>query len=109
MNGRTAATEGEGMNAQGKWNIIIKTPMGERAGVLDVNVQGDRFTGSLSDAEHFAPISDGRIEGNRLRWSARITRPMKMNFKFTATVEADRIQGSARHLLGSAQFSGSRA
>ncbi|HLW25274.1 MAG TPA: hypothetical protein VKT22_13020 [Steroidobacteraceae bacterium] len=96
------------MNAQGKWNIVIRTPAGERAGVLDLKVEGDRFTGSLSDAEYYAPINDGRIEGNRLRWSARITKPMKMNFKFTATVEADRIEGSAHHLLISARFSGSR-
>jgi hypothetical protein len=97
------------MSVEGKWNIVIKTPMGDRAGVLDLKVQGEHLSGSLSDAEYHAPIEDGRVEGNRLRWSARITKPMKLRFKFTATVEADRIQGSARHLLGSADFSGTRA
>jgi hypothetical protein len=97
------------MNAQGKWKIIIKTPMGERAGVLDLKVEGDRLTGSLSNEKYHAPITDGRIEGNRLHWSARITQPMRMSLKFTATIEADRIEGSARHLLGSAHFSGTRA
>ncbi len=58
------------------------------------------LTGSLSDAEHYAAISDGKVEGNQLSWSAKVTKPMRMSFKFTATVEADRISGAAKHLLG---------
>ena len=61
---------------------------------------GKTLTGSLSDAEHHVAISDGRIEGNRLSWSAKITKPMRLSFKFTATVDEDRISGAARHLLG---------
>jgi len=34
---------------------------------------------------------------------------MRMSLKFTATVEADRISGSAKHLLGKATFTGTRA
>ncbi len=33
---------------QGKWNITIKTPMGEKAGVLELQVEGNTLTGSLS-------------------------------------------------------------
>jgi hypothetical protein len=93
----------------GKWNITIKTPMGDKSGVLDLSVSGNTLTGSLSDGEHHVVISDGRIEGNKLSWKAKITKPMRMSFKFTATVEQDRISGDARHLLGSAPFSGTRA
>jgi hypothetical protein len=96
------------MRAQGKWNITINTPMGDKSGVLDLKVDGDRLTGSLSDADHFATISDGRIEGNQLKWSAKITKPMRLSFKFTATVDADHIRGEAKHLFGSAPFSGTR-
>ena len=94
---------------QGKWNITIKTPMGDKLGVLDLKTEGTMLTGSLSDAEHFAAISDGKVEGNKLSWSAKITKPMRMSFKFTATVEADRISGAAKHLLGKATFTGTRA
>lgn len=94
---------------QGKWNITIKTPMGDKSGVLDLKTEGTILTGSLSDAEHFAAISDGKVEGNKLSWSAKITKPMRMSFKFTATVEADRISGAAKHLLGKATFTGTRA
>jgi hypothetical protein len=94
---------------QGKWNITIKTPMGDKTGVLELKMEGTELTGSLSDAEHFAPISDGKVAGNKLSWSAKITKPMKMNFKFTATVEGDQISGAAKHLLGKATFTGTRA
>jgi hypothetical protein len=94
---------------QGKWNITIKTPMGDKSGVLDLTVSGKTLTGSLSDAEHHVAISDGRVEGNKLSWKAKITKPMRLSFKFSAIVEQDRISGDARHLLGNATFSGTRA
>lgn len=94
---------------QGKWNITIKTPMGDKSGVLELKIDGATLTGSLSDADHHAEISDGRVMGNKLSWSAKITNPMRMNFKFTAVVEADRISGAAKYLLGKATFTGTRA
>ena len=94
---------------QGKWNIMIKTPMGDKSGVLELEAEGTALTGSLSDGEHYAAISDGKVVGNKLSWSAKITKPMRMSFKFTATVEADRITGDAKHLLGKATFTGTRA
>jgi hypothetical protein len=93
---------------QGKWHITIKTPMGDKSGVLELQVSGKTLTGSLSDAEHHVAISDGRVEGNKLSWKAKITKPMRLSFKFSAIVEQDRISGDARHLLGSATFSGTR-
>jgi hypothetical protein len=94
---------------QGKWNITIKTPVGDKSGVLELKTEGTTLTGSMSDADHFAPISDGKVVGNELSWSAKLTKPMRMSLKFTATVEADRISGAAKHLLGKATFTGTRA
>ncbi len=93
---------------QGKWNVTIKTPMGDRSGVLELHVDGKTLTGSLSDGDHHVAISDGKIDGNKLSWKAKITQPMQLSFKFTAIVDADRISGAARHMLGSATFTGTR-
>jgi hypothetical protein len=93
---------------QGKWNITINTPLGARSGVLELLVSGKTLTGSLSDAEHHIAISDGKIEGNQLSWQAKISKPMRLSLKFNAIVEEDRISGAARHMLGSATFSGTR-
>ena len=35
---------------QGKWNITIKTPMGDKSGVLELKAEGTALTGSLSYA-----------------------------------------------------------
>lgn len=94
---------------EGKWNITLKTPVGDRTGVLEFATNGTTLTGSMSDGEHFAVISDGLVNGNRLSWSAKITKPMRLNLKFSAVIDADKISGSARHLLGNATFSGTRA
>jgi hypothetical protein len=94
---------------EGKWNIVLKTPMGERRGVLELATAGATLTGSMTDGEHVAVISDGRVDGNRLSWSAKLTKPMRMSLKINAQVDQDRISGSARHLFGSATFSGERA
>jgi hypothetical protein len=94
---------------QGKWNITLKTPMGDKSGVLDLKVEGTTLTGSLSDADHHVEISDGKLEGNTLYWSAKVSSPMNMKFKFTATVDEDRISGVAKHMLGKATFTGTRA
>ena len=93
----------------GKWNVTIKTPAGDKSGVLELNPEGTTLTGSISGPDHFAEINDGKIDGNQLSWSAKITKPMRLSLKFTATVEADRISGAAKHLLGKATFTGSRA
>jgi len=93
---------------QGRWNITIATPMGDKSGVLELRVDGSTVSGSLSDADHHVEISNGKIEGNRLSWHAKITKPMRLSFKFTAVVEENRISGAARHMLGSAPFTGTR-
>lgn len=95
-------------SAQGRWRITLDTPMGVRSGVLELKVDGDRLSGSLSDGEHNVEISDGRVQGDQLHWSAKIQKPMRLSFKFTARVQGDRIEGAARHMLGSATFSGDR-
>jgi hypothetical protein len=94
---------------EGKWNITIKTPMGDKSGVLELKVDGNKLSGSLSDADHHVPISDGEVAGNRLTWKAKITKPMRLSFKFSALIEEDRISGSAHHMLGTASFAGNRA
>lgn len=94
---------------QGKWNIRIKTPMGERSGVLELGVDGNTLTGSMHHADHSVLISNGTIDGNRLSWSAKITKPVRLSFKFTATVEGNHISGAARNMLGNATFTGTRA
>ncbi len=97
------------MTAQGKWNITVKTPVGDKQGVLELRVDGSSLSGRISNPDYVVDFSNGIVHGDRLEWSAKLDKPMRMTLKFTATVDADRIEGKAKHLLGSASFSGTRA
>lgn len=96
------------MTAQGKWNVTIDTPVGQKTGVLELVTDGLAVSGSLYDADHRVEISDGTIAGNQLTWSVKITRPMRLSLKFTARIDGDQIEGVAKHLLGKATFRGTR-
>lgn len=96
------------MSAAGRWNITLNTPMGPQSGVLELVAEGSTLTGWMSNGEHRIAVEDGRADGERLTWSAKLTKPMRMNLKITASVTASSIEGEARHLLGRAKFSGTR-
>ncbi|HEX3845906.1 MAG TPA: hypothetical protein VHV81_00880 [Steroidobacteraceae bacterium] len=98
-----------GAGIQGKWNVTIEAPGGDRSGVLELATAGGSLTGFMTDGKHRVPIADGRVNGNELQWTARITKPMSMSLKFTATVAGDEIEGTAKHFLGAARFRGRRA
>ncbi len=97
------------MSVLGKWNIVLKSPVGDHAGVLDFTLDGANLSGTLSNDEHRIAFSGGKIDGNILKWSAELKKPMALKFKFTATIDGDRISGTAHHWLGSATFTGTRA
>jgi hypothetical protein len=99
----------EGDDVQGKWQVTIETPAGERSGFLELTSDGRSLTGFMSDGERRVPIADGRVDGNELYWSAKITKPMSLTLKFTAKVREDEIDGVAKHFLGTARFRGRRA
>ena len=55
-------------------------------------------------------ITNGRIDGNNLSWSAKITSPMPMTLDFTGAVDGDKLSGSVKAgSFGSFPFTGTRA
>ena len=43
----------------GKWNVTIKTPAGDKSGVLELKTEGMTLTGTMSGPDHSVEISDG--------------------------------------------------
>ena len=97
------------MSALGKWNILLKSPVGDHSGVLELGLDGANLSGTISSDEHRIAFSGGKVDGNTLKWTAELKKPMALKFKFSATVEGDRISGSVHHWLGSGTFTGNRA
>jgi hypothetical protein len=98
------------MSADGNWNLVISTPMGERQATLSLKADGAVLKGSQAADGNSAEIFDGTINGNDVAWKVSITSPMEMTLEFTGTVSGDAISGSVKlGMFGDSSFSGTRA
>lgn len=97
------------MSASGKWDVTMNTPMGAQKGVLDITVEGDGLSGTMTGAQGALQLDNGKANGNDLSWTANMTQPMPMTLEFSATVDGDAISGNVKlGAFGTASFSGSR-
>ena len=98
------------MAVDGKWNITIKTPMGDQTGVLTLKQEGDALTGDMSGSAGAAPIENGKVDGDTLSWHAKVTSPMPITLEFEGSIEGDGISGNVKlGAFGSSTFSGTAA
>jgi hypothetical protein len=97
------------MAVDGKWEIVINSPMGAQKATLDIATNGSTLTGTQQAAQGSGPLENGKVDGNTLSWSAKITNPMPLTLDFTGTVEGDKLSGSVKAgAFGSFPFTGSR-
>jgi hypothetical protein len=98
------------MSADGKWNVTIATPMGDQKGVLDVQSDGVKLTGTANAMGNSVAIEDGAVNGDKMTFSVEITTPMKMKLDFDLTTSGDDIAGTVKAgMFGSLKVNGSRA
>jgi hypothetical protein len=97
------------MSADGNWNLVISTPMGERQATLSVKAEGAVLKGSQAAEGNSAEIFDGEVDGDTIVWKVSITNPMPMTLVFSGTVRGDGISGTVVFgAFGSSSFSGTR-
>lgn len=84
------------MSVAGTYECITKTPMGDQKSDVTIKVDGDTFTGSNVGAMGSMDLEDGKLDGNTLTWSMKMTVPMPMTLEGTATVEGDVLTGSVK-------------
>lgn len=97
------------MAVDGKWEITINSPLGAQKATLDLKTDGASLTGSQQAAQGSGPVENGKVDGNSLSWSAKISSPMPMTLDFTGTVEGDKLSGSVKAgSFGSFPFTGGR-
>ena len=97
------------MSADGSWNLVIKSPMGDQTSTLTLQAEGATLTGSMSGANGASTVENGRAEGDQLSWTAKITNPMPLTLEFSGKVSGDSLAGSVNlGAFGSAPFSGAR-
>ena len=84
------------MSLAGTYECITKTPMGDQKSDVTINVDGDTFTGSNVGAMGSMELEDGKVDGNKLTWSMKMTVPMPMTLEGEATVDGDTLTGSVK-------------
>jgi hypothetical protein len=98
------------MAVNGKWNLAIKTPMGEQKGVLTLEEAGGKLTGQMSGAMGAVPIENGRVEGDRIKWNAKVTSPMPITLEFDGKLEGANLNGNVKlGAFGTSTFTGAAA
>jgi hypothetical protein len=97
------------MAVDGKWEIVINSPLGAQKAQIELAANGATLTGSQQAAQGSGPLENGKVDGNNVSWSAKITSPMPMTLDFTGTVDGDKLSGSVKAgSFGSFPFTGTR-
>src|SRR6201996_1140870 len=97
------------MAIDGNWEITINSPMGAQKARLKLTPSGGALSGTQHAQGSPQPVANGKVDGNKVSWSANITTPMPMTLEFTGAVDGDAIKGSVKAgSFGSFPFSGAR-
>ena len=84
------------MSVAGTYECVTKTPMGDQKSDVTINVDGDTFTGTNVGAMGSMDLEGGKVDGNKLTWSMKMTVPMPMTLEGEATVDGDTLTGSVK-------------
>ena len=97
------------MSVAGTYECVTKTPMGDQKSDVTIVVNGDTFTGTNSGQMGSMEMENGKVDGNKLTWSMKMTVPMPMTLEGEATVDGDTITGNVKAgAFGSFPLSGTR-
>jgi hypothetical protein len=98
------------MAVDGKWNITMSTPMGERKATLNLTSSGGTLTGTQGDDTGSAEIFEGTVSADDVAWKLSITNPMPLTLAFTGKVAGDSMSGQMGiGVMGNFPFTATRA
>jgi hypothetical protein len=110
LDARLISLQESSMAVDGKWEIVINSPLGAQKATLDIATNGGALTGTQTAQQGSGPLENGKVDGNTVSWSAKITTPMPLTLDFTGTVDGDKLSGSVKAgSFGSFPFTGGRA
>ena len=100
------------MTANGTWDLVVKSPMGDQASKLILEVEGSSLTGSMSTGAATFVIENGVADpdGPNVSWTANISSPMAMTLEFSGKVDGDMLHGGVKlGAFGMSDFKATRA
>ena len=98
------------MTLAGTWNVVMKTPMGDRQVVMVLAQDGESLSGTMEADDNTIDIQEGKVADDRGTWKADLTQPMPITLEFDVGVEGDALDGTVKlGMFGSSAVSGTRA
>jgi hypothetical protein len=98
------------MSADGKWNVVITSPMGSQEAVLTLATTEGQLTGQLSGPMGELEVVDGTIDGDHLEWISEVTAPVPLTVEFWVDLAGDTMSGDVKlGPMGSGSLSGTRS
>lgn len=99
----------QNVNFQGKWDTTISTPIGNLSVLLDLTSKNGQIVGTAKQGEEIVTLDKPVLEGNQLKWSMKVTKPMRLTLKFIVTIVGNKMYGEAKAgMLPSAKLTGHR-
>lgn len=93
----------------GKWDTTIATPIGKLSVLLDLASEDGRIVGTAKQGNEIVSLDHPVQEGNQLKWSMKVTKPMRLTLKFTVNVDGNNMTGEAKAgMLPASKLSGHR-
>ncbi|WP_405083017.1 DJ-1/PfpI family protein [Paenibacillus chitinolyticus] len=80
----------------GNWDTTIATPVGKMQVKLSITVRNGMIQGKATQGNETVEFLNPALEGNRLTWLLRITKPMRLNLKFEVSAHGDDMTGTAK-------------
>jgi aerobic carbon-monoxide dehydrogenase large subunit len=93
----------------GLWKMVLATPLGPQTFSGRFATQGNVITGTLSSGDMEPQNFVGTVDGNRLKWDLKVTKPISITLKYDLEVDGDRLVGKVKMgIFGNAKLTGER-
>jgi transcriptional regulator GlxA family with amidase domain len=93
----------------GDWDTTIATPVGKLQVKLSISTNNGMVQGKATQGDETVEFMSPALEDNKLSWSLRITKPMRLNLKFEVAVDGDHMTGIAKAgVLPASKLTGKR-
>lgn len=80
----------------GDWDTTIATPVGKMQVKLSISTRDGTIRGTATQGEETAEFKDPLLRDDKLVWSLRISKPMRLHLRFEVSVSGDRMAGFAK-------------
>ena len=98
------------MAFNGTWNLVMKTPMGDRNAELTLAQDGDALSGSMTSEGQATDIANGKVEDGNAKWDVDVTSPMPLTLSFDMEEDGADLKGQVKlGMFGNAEAVGTAA